>query len=61
MLTLSLAAGLRVIYASSMLQGSGAGLQAGEYEIRIWGLNEGVETPIGQSKFKIESASAPVR
>jgi hypothetical protein len=49
--------------AESHLSLSTAGLQPGEYEIRIWGLTAGLETPIGQSRFKIESpiSAAPAR
>jgi hypothetical protein len=34
---------------------STAGLKPGAYEIAFWGMNAAGETPIGQSKFQIES------
>ncbi len=39
--------------AESHLSISTADLNPGEYEIAIWGINGGVETPVGQSKFRI--------
>jgi hypothetical protein len=40
--------------SESHLSISTAGLKPGDYEIKFWGISSGaVETPIGQSKFKI--------
>ena len=39
--------------AESHLSISTAGLKPGAYEIRFWGVTEGGETAIGQSKFRI--------
>ena|SRR5579863_7730212 len=42
--------------AESHLSISTTGLNPGGYEISIWGINSGVETPVGQSKFHIAAA-----
>jgi hypothetical protein len=39
--------------AESHLSISTAGLEPGVYEIAIWGINGVVETPVGQSKFRL--------
>ena len=47
----------------SHLSLSTADLKPAEYEIRFWGVGDSGESPIGQSKFKIENAgsSLPLR